>query len=414
MPSAGSDHSCVLLQDGTAVAFGCNDHGECDLPVLEVGRAFVQVSAGGGHTVLLRDDGIAVACGDNTCGQCIIPALEGGETYTQVSAGSFCTLLLRSDGAAVYSGYQFYRRIPPALEPGQMYREVCAGCGSTPSHTLLLLNDGSPLLGGDPDRPLLGLFPTLAALGQGRAFGPGEDSSKFTQPSAGKWFGHHMALLREDGRVLALGNNADGQCEIPELEEDVTYTQVSTSGIHTVLLRSDGLAVACGANDDGQCDIPRLEGGVVYTEVSAGGHHTLLLRSDGVVATCGFNGDGRMDVPAGGVVGPSSRARGDLVVQLLWHRDQVDELVWHAVCLDLRGVQLATWGWITGEDDFGPVVYEDTAVRRSVLAALAPVVPIGARRVCIVLPSGRLLTSPTSWTTLMIDPWDPAYDGQAS
>ena len=116
--------------------------------------------------------------------------------------------------------------------------------------------------------------------------------------------------------------------------------------------------------------------------------------------------DGRLDAPAGGVVVPSFRARGDLVVQLMWHQDAFVEWVWHAVCLDLRGVQLARWEWITGEDDFGQCVYNDNAVRRSVLEALAPVVPVAARRVCIVLPSGRLLTDCTSWTTLLLDGWD--------
>ena len=50
---------------------------------------------------------------------------------------------------------------------------------------------------------------------------------------------------------------------------------------HTTFLRSDGRAVGRGDNDDGQCDLPTLEDGVTYAQVSAGVYHTMLLRSDG-------------------------------------------------------------------------------------------------------------------------------------
>lgn len=58
---------------------------------------------------------------------------------------------------------------------------------------------------------------------------------------------------------------------------------------HTVVLRSDGAAVACGANAVGECDIPDLDEGMSYTQVSAGLTHTALLRSNGTVVACGDN-----------------------------------------------------------------------------------------------------------------------------
>jgi|ERR1711971_593825 len=44
------------------------------------------------------------------------------------------------------------------------------------------------------------------------------------------------------------------------------YTQVAAGVYHTVLLRSDGTVVACGYNGFGQCSIPALDGDVTYTE----------------------------------------------------------------------------------------------------------------------------------------------------
>ena len=38
---------------------------------------------------------------------------------------------------------------------------------------------------------------------------------------------NHTVLLRSDGRALAFGQNFEGQCDIPELNGDVSYTQVA-------------------------------------------------------------------------------------------------------------------------------------------------------------------------------------------
>lgn len=90
----------------------------------------------------------------------------------------------------------------------------------------------------------------------------------------------------------------DGECNIPPLDEGMSYTQIAAGQNHTVLLRSDGVAVAFGHNHDGQCNIPPLGPGIVYTQVSAGSQHTVLLQSDGRVIACGKNSTGRCDIPS--------------------------------------------------------------------------------------------------------------------
>jgi alpha-tubulin suppressor-like RCC1 family protein len=56
-----------LKSDGTVVAVGYNDDGQC-----AVGgwTGIVQVAAGGGHTVGVKSDGTVVAVGNNDYGQC--------------------------------------------------------------------------------------------------------------------------------------------------------------------------------------------------------------------------------------------------------------------------------------------------------------------------------------------------------
>ena len=63
--ASGGAHTVLLQSDGSAVATGNNQHGQCNIPRLNGGVLYTFVSAGHGHTVLLRSDGCAVAIGDN-------------------------------------------------------------------------------------------------------------------------------------------------------------------------------------------------------------------------------------------------------------------------------------------------------------------------------------------------------------
>ena len=107
----------------------------------------------------------------------------------------------------------------------------------------------------------------------------------------------HSVLVRSDGTAVACGHNRLGQCNIPDLVEGVTYTQVDTGQNHTVLLASDGTAAACGSNEDGECNVPALSDGVIYTQVATGAGHTVLLKSDGTVVACGRNRCGQCNIP---------------------------------------------------------------------------------------------------------------------
>ena len=76
----------LLRSDGNAVACGMNSF--CDIPPLEEGVCYTQVSAGY-HSVLLRSDGSAVACGENYDGQCDIPPAATASCYYVCDLGPF-------------------------------------------------------------------------------------------------------------------------------------------------------------------------------------------------------------------------------------------------------------------------------------------------------------------------------------
>ena len=178
----------LLRSDGTAVACGGNDQGQCSIPPLKEGMSYTQVSAGPDHTVLLLSDGNAVACGENLDGQCNFPPLKEEMSYTQVSAGTSHTVLLLSDGNAV-------------------------ACGANSD--------------GQCDIP------------------PLEEGMSYTQVSAG---GSHTVLLRSDGSAVACGGNAFGQCDILPLEPGICYT--ASFGNDVVLqldfvLADDAIMLTC-------------------------------------------------------------------------------------------------------------------------------------------------------------------------
>ena len=75
----------------TAIAWGGNNHDQCDVPL---GETFVQVAAGERHSIGLRADGTVIAWGINGPGQCDFP---DGETFVQVAVGLFHTIGLVID-----------------------------------------------------------------------------------------------------------------------------------------------------------------------------------------------------------------------------------------------------------------------------------------------------------------------------
>ena len=103
--------------------------------------------------------------------------------------------------------------------------------------------------------------------------------------------------MKSDGTVAFCGDNLVGQCDIPELDQGLAYTQVSAGGGHSLLLRSNGTVTVCGGNWHGQCNIPEFDEGLAYTQVSAGSQHSLLLKSNGTVAACGANNYGQCNIP---------------------------------------------------------------------------------------------------------------------
>ena len=96
--SAGGKHTVGLRADGTVVAVGYNEYGQCDVSDW---TDIVAIAAGGFRTVGLRADGTVAAVGYNQHGQCDV---SDWTDIVAIAAGYNHTVGLRSDGTVVAVG----------------------------------------------------------------------------------------------------------------------------------------------------------------------------------------------------------------------------------------------------------------------------------------------------------------------
>ncbi|HUU09387.1 MAG TPA: hypothetical protein VM431_02470, partial [Phycisphaerae bacterium] len=233
------------LDEGTLVAWGRNDRGQCNVPA----GFYTQAAGGYYHSLALRPDGSVAAWGWNGYGQCTVPAGLAG--VTQVAGGWEHSLALKGDGSVVAWGYNDYGQ---CTVPGGLagVTQVAGGY----YHSLALKADGSVAAWGDNNYGQCTVPAGLAGV---------------TQVAGG--YGYSLALTT-DGSVAAWGDNSGGQCDVPAGLADVI--QVAAGRMHSVALKADGSVAAWGRNDHGQCNVP-TEG--CFVAVAAGYYHSLGLKA---------------------------------------------------------------------------------------------------------------------------------------
>ncbi len=137
---------------------------------------------------------------------------------------------------------------------------------------------------------------TLGLRADSRVVAVGRNT--YGQCNVGDWIGigqvaaggDHTLGLKSDGTVVAVGRNDHGQCNVGDWTNIV---QVAGGGMHTIGLKSSGTVVAVGQNEQEQCNVG---GWTDIVQVAAGWSHTLGLRSDGTVLAAGRNTYGECDV----------------------------------------------------------------------------------------------------------------------
>jgi hypothetical protein len=257
--AAGNYHSVGLRSDGTAVATGNNQYGQC---AVASWRDITQVSAGDEFTIGLKSDGTVIAIGDNFFHPCEV---TGWTDITQITAGAYHSVGLKADGTVLFAGPNGERHID--VSSWRDITQVSAGA----NHILGLRSDG-----------------TVVATGLNNDGQCNVDAwTGIIQVTAG-W--NYSVGLKSNGTVAGTGLNPDGQYNVTAW---TNITQLAAGAQHIVGLKSDGTIVATGRNAEGQCDVTDWS---EITQVSAGAFHTLGLKSDGTVVAVGPDDVGYCDV----------------------------------------------------------------------------------------------------------------------
>ena len=251
---AGVHYTVGLKADGTVVAVGENDKGQCNVSDWQ---DIMAVCTGGFHTVGLKADGTVVAVGDNDDGQCNV---SNWRDIVAICSGGYHTVGRKADGTVIAAGYSDDGRCDVSN-----WRDIVAIC-SRDWHTVGLKVDGTVVATGDND------------YGQCSVSGWHD----IVAVCAGDY---HTVGLKSDSTVVAVGENDYGQCNVSAWRDIVA---VCAGDYHTVGLKSDGTVVAVGDNNDGQCNVSDWQDIVA---VCTGGSHTVGLKADGTVVAVGDNDD---------------------------------------------------------------------------------------------------------------------------
>lgn len=260
--ASSSRHSVGLKSDGTVVAVGSDKDlddkrivGQCDVTAW---TDIVDVVAGYYHTVGLRSDGTVVAVGDNQYGQCNV---SGWSDIIAIDSGGWQTIGLRSDGTVVATGYN---------EDGRCNVSGWADIVAVVSggvHTVALRSDG-----------------TVVAVGsnqQGQC-----DVTGWTDIVAISADSLHTVGLKSDGTVVTTSDSTD-------VSDWTDIIAISAGWASTVGLKSDGTVMAVTFHDNGQCNV---SGWTDIVAIDTDIYHTVGLKSDGTVVAVGKNKEGQCNV----------------------------------------------------------------------------------------------------------------------
>ena len=261
---AASSSVIGLNSDGTVVAVGENDYGQCNVSKWE---NIAAVSTGDCHTLGLKKDGTVVATGKNHVGQCNV---SGWKNIVAVAANHTSTIGLKQDGTVVAIGDNQCGQLD--VSEWKNIVDVATGC----YHAVGLRGNGT----------------VIATKYTGRFYDGQCDVSNWKNIvaiDAGYFF---TVGLKSDGTVIIAGRTEsdDGSINVRSWNNIVA---IAAGYYHVVGLKSNGTVVAEGINRFGQCDTSEWNNIVA---IAAGYYFTIGLKEDGTVIALGKNNEGQCDV----------------------------------------------------------------------------------------------------------------------
>ena len=270
--SAGTLYTLGIKNDGTVISTGYNKDGQSNVTEWE---DIVSIAGKGIMSIGLQEDGIVVTTGG------IAVDTSNWDEIIDIAAGDRYILGLKADGKVVGQGHD--------LGDGQLdvtewknIVDIEAGW----RHTIGLDTKGNIFITGFGSNKLIKQYNANR-----------EKWTNIVDISTGggvETYGHILGL-REDGTVVAIGNNTFGQCNVEEWTDIIA---VAAGDWHSVGLKKDGSVVAVGT--DGKANFYSYENACSVEEwtdivaISAGSGYTVGLKKDGSVVAVGYNDENKM------------------------------------------------------------------------------------------------------------------------
>ena len=244
--AVGFYHTVGLKADGTVIAAGRNQEGQC---AVESWKNVTAIDCGAYHTVGLLSDGTVVAVGRNSEAQCNVQSWTG---IVAIACTDYDTIGLRSDGTVVHTGYHAY----PEL--AGWTNVVSIGGGSYAA--VALTESGQALSSHSSSRSeaLSGALVLDASTGYaaalletGAVVLSGEQQPKWTDAVAISAGSTGILGIDADQKVLTHWFRMRDALDFTDIHDAVA---VAAGGTHSAVLKADGLVIARGSNEYGECD----------------------------------------------------------------------------------------------------------------------------------------------------------------
>lgn len=252
----GSDHVAILKSDGTVVAFGNNDYGQCNV---EGWTDIIEIVAGNKHTAGLKADGTVVVTGDNESNQLAV----GKEVnVVDITASAEATWFLMADGSAGLRG---------------MYR--------IGDHFITTLNKISYV--GTWEHQGMCVFPDGSVVATGNCMW--YENPSFKDANANKaFFSDELIVIVNNSGELEFKGTENYNYEYYKGAKDwYGIRDLCLEHYYIIGLRYDGTVVATGANDNDDIPACNVEDWSDVVEIETNANVTVGLRSDGTLLVAG-------------------------------------------------------------------------------------------------------------------------------
>ncbi len=290
--AAGATHSLFLKSDGTVLACGENEFGQLGEAGANADKAatlvnvlasagmpltdIVQIKAGHKHSLFLKINKTVLACGENSRGQLGDGTLQNRNLPVQVLVNKVNRTPLTNViqlGAGIYSFESYFLK-----KDGTLFR-----CGT--NDTML----------------------TTVSIAQYVYL-----NDKFAKRISAA--GGTCLCLIDDGTVMAIGNNIDGQfgngstqsssIAVP-IAGSSNITDVIVGASYSFFIKNNKTVLAVGKNHFGQLGIGKANEREIIakgtplqnvSQIAAGANHSLFLNQYGKLSGSGWNAEGALGI----------------------------------------------------------------------------------------------------------------------